>query len=83
MSTFMKFTDLYSNKPVLINLGAVVALRVVAVSENEPIPHTEVFLTDDIVLYVKEPISAFFQQPPQTDPPDSGKAEVSTEGVPI
>lgn len=74
MSTFMKFTNLYSDKPILINLGAVVALKVSSVSEREPIPHTEVFLTDDLVLYVKEPIEAFFQQPPQQEPPDSGKA---------
>lgn len=82
MSTFMKFTDLYSNKPVLINLGAVTALRVATQTEETPIAHTVVFLGDLIIL-VKEPIEAFFQQPPQQEPPDSGKAVDPVSGTPI
>ena len=82
MSTFMKFTELYTNRPVLLNIGAIVMLA--PVMQDDKVIGTRVAIGNrEEKLDVKEPIEAFFQQPPQADPPDSGKAEVSTEGVPI
>jgi len=37
----------------------------------------------DVRVDVKEPIEAFFQQPPQQEPPDSGKAVDPVFGTPI
>lgn len=82
MSTFMRFTELYTNRPILLNISAIVTLA--PVMEDGKVIGTRVTIGDrEEKLDVKEPIEAFFQQPPQSDPPDSGKAEVSTEGVPI
>lgn len=82
MSTFMPFTNIFTNKPILLNIGAITALEPIEATPTYTLDHTKVYMTEQ-VFEVKEPIQAFFQQPPQQEPPDSGKAEVSTEGVPI
>lgn len=82
MSTFMKFTELYTNRPVLLNIGAIVMLT--PVMQDDKVLGTRVGLGTDYDLDVKEPIEAFFQQPvPQQDSPDSGKSESSVSGTPI
>lgn len=83
MSTFMKFTELYTNRPILLNIGAIVALA--PVMQDDKVLGTRVTIGDrEEALDVKEPIEAFFQQPaPQQDSPDSGKSESSVSGTPI
>lgn len=81
MSTFMKFTELYTNRPVLLNIGAIVMLA--PVMQDDKVLGTRVGLGTDYDLDVKEPIEAFFQQPPQQEPPDSGKAVDPVFGTPI
>jgi hypothetical protein len=73
MSTFMKFTELYANRPILLNIGAIVTLA--PVMQDDKVLGTRVGLGTDYALDVKEPIEAFFQRPTQADPPDSGKGE--------
>lgn len=80
MSTFMKFTELYTNRPVLLNIGAIVTLA--PVMQDDKVTGTRVGM-DLGTLDVKEPIEAFFPAPPQQDPPDSGKSESSVSGTPI
>lgn len=82
MSTFMKFTHLYTNRPVLLNIGAIVTLD--PVMQDDKVIGTQVGISGSKEpLDVKEPIEAFFQAPPQQDSPDSGKSESSVSGTPI
>lgn len=78
MSTFAAFTNVYTNKPILLNVGAITALEPL----EGALVRTKVYMHEQ-TYEVKEPIQAFFQQPPKQEPQDSGLAEVSTEGVPI
>jgi hypothetical protein len=71
MSTFMKFTELYTNRPILLSIGAIVTLA--PVMQDDKVLGTRVGLGVNYDLDVKEPIDAFFQQPPQQERPDSGQ----------
>jgi hypothetical protein len=80
MSTFMAFTDLYSNSPVFINIGVIEALKPFEASETY-VAHTAVYIGERAIC-VKEPIQAFFQQPPKQEPP-TAVAEPKDSGLPI